>query len=1118
MELPMLGHLEAMNADAAQDSTDQGNNLVPFCRLETPVAPSLARTLLPGPIANAVSFATRSTSLALRIGTAIGGLGLGAAQVTTLSSLELGRSILHRILNRASRDVFTGSPSDLSHLDAESILASSLESMHLSMSRLVFWTAACFHTADVAASTTSHISQLFLSVLDQFFGSTDSSRAVASIITLIRREFQNPATGVQGEKVSVMDLVLGLCGLAYLQNRCRKMIQDQERRLGYGEIIWDVIVLDDKMHGDAFHDSMGNLDVVPSLVPCAPKSITRGFEQHSLKRDSMVHIDDHAEHLFEAQLTRQMEKSLPKDASISISTSTTTIKRITVDITGKTGISIPSLPGLDLVESEVCDSYQASQGRQDQTTKYRVVYTVSRNRVRSIPEISRQEAWPLAKELDSNDDEQPISPISLDTQKSKDTTPRTLKLKRSATAPCSRGHNNIQSQGPARRAASIPNNATKSGMRSPKERPSKDSVENTNAANQKIARRLLDDSRKSTKTAPDSAKPQDNKAYKGPDTDPIRKRPSFRGTVPKKRTPLSRESSSDDIIPTNPKSVSPSDKPSQRRSSKVLASPRISDRRGGTRPLSVSPVRDNMQNSTDTISILSSESPIPSPSSDENETNTSPMAINQEQAYNTISSVSTSSETHLQSTPRESNGYFPSTYTLETRNCQASLVVSSVYPRSVYSDSANLDSLRQSGGVRGMFPDFHFLRNLTRYSRYSSAVYGHRFLRLMGISKDRPTPEIADKVHFDVRSFAHHTKLPCDSILLASFVDPQGGSDASGATDTGIPLVHTVALDKESKAVVFTCRGTLGFADVLADMMCDYDDLVWRGKTYNVHKGIHASARRLLYGGDGRLLSTIKAALEEYPEYGLVLCGHSLGASVAALLGVMLTEPSITGAGFVTSNAEHRKFLGNGDIPETPASICLPPGRPIHVYAYGPLATMSPSLQKATRGLITSTVHGNDVVPYLSLGVLHDFQALALAFKTDNHEAKAEIKRRVWEGLRSGLAEKWYSNPTKSSSEDDEQWAFIALKTLGASMVSPKLLPPGEVFKVESTKVVRKDASARETIEDLARPASRIVLTYIRDVEAHFRQVRFGASMLMDHSPGLYEDALGRLTSGVAAL
>jgi hypothetical protein len=181
---------------------------------------------------------------------------------------------------------------------------------------------------------------------------------------------------------------------------------------------------------------------------------------------------------------------------------------------------------------------------------------------------------------------------------------------------------------------------------------------------------------------------------------------------------------------------------------------------------------------------------------------------------------------------------------------------------------------------------------------------------------------------------------------------------------------------------------------------------------------------------------------------------------------------------------------------------------------------MSSSLRRATRGLITSVVNGNDLVPYLSLGVLHDLQAVALAFKTDNSDAKSEVRRRVWEAFQTGLANKWYSEPGAGRrfmpgvEDDGEEWAWAALKVLRASMMSHKLVPPGEVFVVESNPVLRRDAFVSGE-EQLGKPARRVVLKYVRDAEARFREVRFGTSMLTDHSPGKYEDALRRLRWGV---
>jgi pimeloyl-ACP methyl ester carboxylesterase len=417
--------------------------------------------------------------------------------------------------------------------------------------------------------------------------------------------------------------------------------------------------------------------------------------------------------------------------------------------------------------------------------------------------------------------------------------------------------------------------------------------------------------------------------------------------------------------------------------------------------------------------------------------------------------------------------------------------------------------------------------------RFASASYGSSFLKFMRIGKEMPILRALDDTHHELRSFAHHTQSDTDSILLSSFVDPQGGSDSTGATNTGVPMVHYISLDHESKAVVLACRGTLGFEDVLADMTCDYDDLVWQGCTYKVHKGIHASARRLLYGGDGRVLLTLRQALEEFEDYGIVLTGHSLGGAVTALLGVMLSEPASTGTSFVTSGTESHRLLPSSQAdspdqptPPSPPIITLPPGRPIHVYAYGPPATMSSSLRRATRGLITSVVHCNDLVPYLSLGVLHDLQAVALAFKTDNADAKTEVRQRIWEAFQTGLANKWYAQPSadddrrfmpRDGDDDGEEWAWAALKVLRASMMSRKLVPPGEVFAVESAAVLRRDAfvALEGGGEQLGGPARRVVLKYVRDVEARFREVRFGTGMLTDHSPGKYEDALMRLRVGI---
>ncbi|KAH9897103.1 hypothetical protein F4778DRAFT_744370 [Xylariomycetidae sp. FL2044] len=1137
----------------AEDAADHIENALVMTRGQAEIkAPVPGKTLLPSPIASAVSLATRSTSFAIRVGTFIGGYGLGAAKVTTLSSLELGRGILEGILSRAGRDVIERSRSELGRADAETILERSLESLHQTMSQIVFWTATGFHITGTTVSAVSQISQLFMSVLDQFFGSTDSSKAIASIITLIRREFQNPATGVQGERVGVTDLLLGLCGLAYLQNWCHRVIQEEARRLGQEEVIWDVVVLNDGERVDVHERDHIHLDQ-NQVEKRNEGAVMEAIEQHGARQN---YSDD--DELPEHQLKQQILKSLPNDAKVSISTSTTTTKTITVDIKGASKMPSLSLPGIDLVESEVSAPHDHSPDDEYESSSYRVVYRVSRNKVRQTAVDSddddRRQSF-----IEVDDDDEHLSPSNPDIRDSDEPPPVPPKAARPTLASAAKAKNVGAVENEARHIRSVSTSSGASAVGPPKERaftspPMRQSSEH--AANQKRARKPLEESKRHPprETAIDSfveGRPPMKKSESS--TKIGEKRGGIRGVLKKGSVSsfanfLNREPSSENLpqssknkpsikppwgsnkttqsrspIPDRTSSLIPSreaPRPPQRGNPNYFSSRDLGDTRdtATTHREPYIPLQDGRRNSvvslTDTFSVHSYESRPSSPTLNRNHGSLSKKRQNLD-----LPGVSLQSPVrgHYRARSHNPSLYTPSIYTLRTRDSQTSLTLASFHQRSAYSDSEAVDTLRRNGRVDGLFPDFHLLRNITRYSRYASAAYGSNFLKYMGITKELPALNVMDETHQDIRSFAHHTELPPDSILLSSFVDPQGGSDSTGSTDTGVPLVHTIALDEDSKAVVLSCRGTLGFEDVLADMMCEYDDLAWRGKSYKVHKGIHASARRLLYGGDGRVLVTLKEALEEFPDYGLVLCGHSLGGAVTALLGIMLAEPARTGTAFVTSAEQHRRLLTDGHSSESSTHVCLPSGRPIHVYTYGPPATVSMSLQKATRGLITSTIHGNDLVPYLSLGVLHDVQAMALAFKTDNNDAKAEVRRRIWEGLQSGLADKWYNNAPKHTNEEDDQWAYAALKTLRASMMSSKLLPPGEVFTVESTPVLRKDAFLQAGTEQIGRPATRIVLKYVRDVETRFREIRFGASMLMDHSPGRYEDALRKLNLGVVS-
>ncbi|KAJ4865325.1 lipase (class 3) domain-containing protein [Trichoderma breve] len=993
-------------------------------------------TLLPSPVAQAVSLAARSTSLAIRIGSVVSNASLDAARLTTLGGLELAQTVLER----------------------------SLENLHYAVTQAVFWTSVSFRLTGTTISTASAGSQLLLSSLDQLFGSTDSSRAVASIITLVRREFENPATGLQGERVGVIDLTLALSTLAYLQRACRKTAQEERRRQSYEEIIWDVVVLEDGDRVDVdekvFSEIRGGYnaqekDDIPSSLPSSPWT---GAE------------DDEA---VVSRLKSQIIASLSPDTTVSVSNSVSSVQTITVDVHGPRLLSLPTPPGAEIVETKSITkgshlSYSSSdQHDQSSASSYRVVYKIHRNKKGTSSfrgdEDYKDEAVEVITDNQSCSSEETLAPgtptITIPDDPSPPASPTMLPS--SAFALQSRPSSSTETK---RRHKTQSHEFSK---------PTKSSSRKHNSDSAKAI---------ASRSAVSSKEPiylEDLEAM---------------ANQKRQRTPVHSSKSHDSH---------------KKRKGEAVVSSRSSDKKTGLRHVlrgsgpSISTIWSKDSGSMEYIS--GQEKPklhIKSPHRD---------SAKELRAGSPTSDLVPRSPTEHHSVylappgHRRNRSYATSIYSVGTNDSQSSLMLSSYYQKSSYNTADALHALRQEGFVDGTFPEGHLLPNITRYMRFSSACYGSNFLRLTGVTNETPKLGVWDGVHNDVRHFVHHTESQSDNILLASFVDPNGGSDATGATGSGVPLVHYISLDHAAKAVVLACRGTLGFEDVLADLTCDYDRLVWRGKGYRVHKGIHASARRLLYGGDGRVLLTLKEALREFPDYGLVLCGHSLGAGVTSLLGIMLPPPN--------------EALVNVKL----SDIRPPSGRRIHVYAYGPPAVMSSSLRKITRGLITTVVHGNDLVPHLSLGLLHDFQGVALAFKHDENNTKSEIRQRIWNTLQDNVSERWYSyrSASKVASSggvsDEERWMLPALENMRTSMKGKKLLPPGEVFTIETQRVLRRDAFLLLDEEHIGRPAQRIVLKYVKDVEGRFGELRFGTSMLTDHSPAKYEDALNKLRVGVSA-
>ncbi len=253
-----------------------------------------------------------------------------------------------------------------------------------------------------------------------------------------------------------------------------------------------------------------------------------------------------------------------------------------------------------------------------------------------------------------------------------------------------------------------------------------------------------------------------------------------------------------------------------------------------------------------------------------------------------------------------------------------------------------------------------------------------------------------DPFHYR-HAFAHHTGLAVENIVLSSFTDPAVTFDNTKSP----PLVHYVAVDHKAAAVVLTCRGTLGLQDILTDLTASYEPVELShgdsNASYYAHAGMLHSAN-VLSTRKSIIHETVRKTLEEWPDYGLVIAGHSLGGGVAALLAILLSCPA---PAFRKEAADN--FLRTGTRPAYPKintpfvtsfSSGLPPGRPLHAYTYGESDVLlsfslltscqlgvpcvaSLDLALYSHGLITAVVHNLDIVPSLSLGTMRDLKNVA---------------------------------------------------------------------------------------------------------------------------------------------
>ncbi|KAN0140149.1 hypothetical protein V8E53_002045 [Lactarius tabidus] len=262
---------------------------------------------------------------------------------------------------------------------------------------------------------------------------------------------------------------------------------------------------------------------------------------------------------------------------------------------------------------------------------------------------------------------------------------------------------------------------------------------------------------------------------------------------------------------------------------------------------------------------------------------------------------------------------------------------------------------------------------------------------------------------------------------------------------------------------------------------------------YLVHGGMLKMS--LAMGARGRpVFTAVKEALVRNEGYELVMCGHSLGAGVAGVLGLKWADPKTC---------------------LTARSSGLPVGRRVSVYCFAPPAAWDPHLCELSKNLITSFVYSHDLVSRLSLGTMRDVSRAAVWL------CKAEAEGRP-EGY-SGVTRRALRHKMGFGTRDDPIWFLSIRKTLEANMPLHNLYPPGRVLwavrdsdlSYAAPPPAERRYSPMEALR-AHREEDGVRLFEVLDVEKVFSQIIFSRDMVSSHMAHTYDRVIEELQSKYA--
>ena len=127
--------------------------------------------------------------------------------------------------------------------------------------------------------------------------------------------------------------------------------------------------------------------------------------------------------------------------------------------------------------------------------------------------------------------------------------------------------------------------------------------------------------------------------------------------------------------------------------------------------------------------------------------------------------------------------------------------------------------------------------------------------------------------HYNTRTILSRTGISLEDLIVVSF------------NNTIHEVPFFVAVDHESKNIIVAIRGTQSLADIVTDMLIEPVMILWGyPETFKAHKGMLAAANYV----HTKLcrIGALDYAIENWPGYGIAVCGHSLGAGKLCPSGI----------------------------------------------------------------------------------------------------------------------------------------------------------------------------------------------------------------------------------------